>query len=263
MKTLDEKIILAGHRGDRKHAPENTMVSFRKAIALGVDMIETDIHMSKDGVVFLMHDGKVDRTTNGTGRTCEMTWAEISALDAGSWFGPEFAGTKVPTIEEYFALMAENPELWTNWEFKDYPEDCGIEHAYECVDKVLEGIYRWNLQGRSMLNSFSSEVLEYAAKQSHDEIVVHGQGVGVTSKMRGEKKRDIREYWQWACVYGEPRQLPSKERFDDCLALGMKPCICLPDVVEVYQPAIERGCRMFTSDDPAAADKLMKELGVR
>lgn len=263
MKKLDEKIILAGHRGDRRHAPENTMEGFRHAIALGVDMIETDIHMSRDGVVFLMHDAKVDRTTNGTGNTCDMTWEEIRALDAGGWFSPAFAGAKVPSIEEFLSLAAATPGLWVNWEFKDFPENCGREHAFACADKALEGIYRWGLQERSMLNSFSYEVLEYIAEKTKGEIPIHGQGVGDTCKMRGECTRPLTEYWQWACLYGEPRQLAAKENFDLCLGMGLQPCICLPDVMENYRPALERGCRMFTSDDPEQADRLLRELGVR
>lgn len=101
MNKLSEHIVLAAHRGDQAHAPENTMHAFERAIRLGVDMIETDIHMSSDGVMFIMHDDLVDRTTNGHGMTHQMTWKELQALDAGSWYGPQFAGTTIPSLEEF------------------------------------------------------------------------------------------------------------------------------------------------------------------
>ena len=81
---MKQKIILTGHRGDMAHAPENTLSGFRAALSLGVDMIETDVHMSSDGVLFLMHDDALDRTTDGSGLACQKTWKELSQLDAGS-----------------------------------------------------------------------------------------------------------------------------------------------------------------------------------
>ena len=79
-------IILAAHRGDRKTCPENTMPAFERAIAFGVDMIETDIHMTKDGELIIMHDRNTVRTTGHDGLTDQMTLAEIKALDAAVFF---------------------------------------------------------------------------------------------------------------------------------------------------------------------------------
>lgn len=94
-----------GHRGAKGHAPENTLVSFEKAIALGATMVELDIHLSKDGELIVMHDADVRRTTNGSGLIADLTLAEIKRLDAGAWFGPEFAGQKVPTLAEVIGLI--------------------------------------------------------------------------------------------------------------------------------------------------------------
>jgi len=96
--------MVIGHRGDSAHAPENTIIAFQKALELG-DGFETDLRFSKDGVVVLIHDEWVNRTTNGTGRVADMTLAELEALDAGSWFGPQFAGAKIPTLEEGLRLI--------------------------------------------------------------------------------------------------------------------------------------------------------------
>ncbi len=100
-----EGIKVVGHRGTVKFAPENTIPAFLKAIELGADLLEMDVRETKDSVLVIMHDDKVDRTTNGTGRVAEMTLAEIKALDAGSWFGDDFKGVKVPTFREVLAAI--------------------------------------------------------------------------------------------------------------------------------------------------------------
>lgn len=86
----------SGHRGANTIAPENTMASADSCIKYGIGNIECDICISKDSVFYLMHDSTLDRTTNGTGKICEWMSADIDTLDAGSWFGPEFAGQRVP-----------------------------------------------------------------------------------------------------------------------------------------------------------------------
>ena len=85
------------HRGGTKLAPENTLASFRNGIAQGVDYLEFDVQMTKDGVLVVIHDETVDRTTNGTGAVRDLTLEQIRALDAGQ-------GEKVPTFEEVVAL---------------------------------------------------------------------------------------------------------------------------------------------------------------
>jgi glycerophosphoryl diester phosphodiesterase len=101
-KELGRPLIM-GHRGAMGTAPENTMASFKQAVELGVEAIELDVHLSKDGKVVVIHDETVDRTTNGSGEVAELTLAELQALDAGSWFDPKFAGERIPTLEEVLA----------------------------------------------------------------------------------------------------------------------------------------------------------------
>src|SRR4051812_14929099 len=82
--------LIMGHRGAMGHAPENTMASFRKAVELGVEAIELDVHLTSDGKLVVIHDETLDRTTDGQGPVVAKTLAELKALDAGSWFKPEF-----------------------------------------------------------------------------------------------------------------------------------------------------------------------------
>lgn len=96
------------HRGDLASAPENTVPAFESAVEKGAAMIELDVHLTKDGELVIMHDGTVNRTTDGRGKVADLTFAEIRALDAGSWFGPEFAGTRVPTLREVLEVIPEH-----------------------------------------------------------------------------------------------------------------------------------------------------------
>lgn len=93
-------MLVIAHRGASGYAPENTMAAFRKAVAMGVTFIETDLHLSRDARLVAIHDDTLDRTTNGRGAVHEFSLADLRKLDAGSWFGSEFAGERIPTLEE-------------------------------------------------------------------------------------------------------------------------------------------------------------------
>jgi len=99
-RAMGERALIIGHRGARGYAPENTMASFEKGLALGADLIELDVHLSADGHLMVIHDPTVDRTTDGSGYVKEMTLDQLRKLDAGSWYGPEFAGQRIPTLDE-------------------------------------------------------------------------------------------------------------------------------------------------------------------
>jgi glycerophosphoryl diester phosphodiesterase len=112
--------LVSAHRGASAAAPENTLLALEAALAAGADVAEVDLRMTRDGHLVLMHDRSVDRTTDGRGRVSELTLAEIRRLDAGAWFKPEFAGVRVPTLEE--ALRWSAGRLGFLLELKIYPE---------------------------------------------------------------------------------------------------------------------------------------------
>jgi glycerophosphoryl diester phosphodiesterase len=117
---------VVGHRGNRAHAPENTLPSFREAVALGVDAVELDVRLTADGEVVVMHDPTVDRTTDGTGAVAALTWAQLARLDAGHrfsvdggrttpWRGrdahvPRFADVLAALPDTYFLIEIKVPE---------------------------------------------------------------------------------------------------------------------------------------------------------
>jgi glycerophosphoryl diester phosphodiesterase len=102
-----ERAFIAGHRGDARGAPENTLPAVRGALDAGWDYVEIDVALTADGAAVLMHDVTVDRTTDGRGALAELSLAAVRRLDAGSWFDRSFAGTPVPTAEEALDVIAD------------------------------------------------------------------------------------------------------------------------------------------------------------
>lgn len=100
-----KNIKIIGHRGAAKLAPENTLAGFEKAVEVGADMVELDIHMTKDGEIVVIHDATLDRTTNGNGAIIEHNFSEIRTLDAGGWYDTTYSGQKVPTLREAMELI--------------------------------------------------------------------------------------------------------------------------------------------------------------
>jgi len=120
-------LLAIAHRGASGYAPENTFASFRKAAAMGAGFIETDLQLSRDARFVAIHDATVNRTTNGQGAVREMTLADLRRLDAGSWFGSEFAGERIPTVEEILEF-ARKHDIVFYLELKPFGS-WGGEHA--------------------------------------------------------------------------------------------------------------------------------------
>lgn len=97
---------VVAHRGASRHAPENTLGAMRRALDLGADWIEIDVRLTRDGVPVVLHDATVDRTTDGHGPVSAHTLARLRQLNAGGWFGPEFALERIPTLEEVLTFTA-------------------------------------------------------------------------------------------------------------------------------------------------------------
>jgi glycerophosphoryl diester phosphodiesterase len=115
--------LVIGHRGAAARAPENTLAGLRRAKALGCLWVEFDVRLTADGALVLCHDASLDRTTDRIGKLAGQSLAAIRECDAGGWFGPAFAGERVPTLEEALALALS---LGVNIEIK---ADSGREYA--------------------------------------------------------------------------------------------------------------------------------------
>jgi len=140
--------LIFGHSGAQAYAPSNTLPAFELAAQQNAHGTELDVHRSKDGHPVLLHDFTVDATTNGTGRVSDLTLAELKALDAGSWFAPEFAGVQIPTLDEVFEAVGQ--QLFVNVEIKSLSEETdGIEQA------VADCILRHGMQERVIVSCFN------------------------------------------------------------------------------------------------------------
>jgi glycerophosphoryl diester phosphodiesterase len=112
---VNPKILIVAHRGASAYEPENTLRAFRRAIELGADMSELDVHLSKDGYPIVMHNATVEKTTNGKGAIKDMTLAELKRLDAGK-------GERIPTLQEVIDLVRDKSGLYIELKGEDTPK---------------------------------------------------------------------------------------------------------------------------------------------
>jgi glycerophosphoryl diester phosphodiesterase len=145
--------LVFAHRGARADAPMNTLPAFELAVKQHADGIELDVQRSKDGHAVIMHDYTVDSTTDGSGRVSEMTLAELKALDAGSWYGEQFRGVRIPTLDEVFETVGQ--QLYVNVEIKSESADTdGVEQVAADVIRAHQ------MQGRVIVSSFNPLALQ-------------------------------------------------------------------------------------------------------
>ncbi len=145
-------MYVIGHRGAAGYAPENTLASFGKAIEIGVDMIELDVHLSKDGVVVVHHDSALDRTTSGKGEIKHHKWSHINRLDAGSSFAKHYKNEKVPSLEDVIKLCTNKAGLLI--EIKE-----GERFYPEIEERIIELIGKYNAEKWCVVQSFHDEVI--------------------------------------------------------------------------------------------------------
>lgn len=144
--------FIFAHRGASAQAPENTLEAFSLAISMGADGLELDVHLSSDGELMVIHDAKVDRTTNGTGYVRDMTLEQLKALDASN--GKEaYRGVKIPTLAEVYDLVRDTP-VHVNVEIKT------DEAFYPDIEKkCLELERQKGMAGRVIYSSFNHYTL--------------------------------------------------------------------------------------------------------
>ena len=122
-------IVVVAHRGANHLAPENTMAAAMKCVELGVDYVEIDVRTSRDGVFYILHDKTLDRTTNGTGAIAERDSSYIDHLDAGSWFGTEFEGERVPRLAPFLKALKGKIKIYFDVKDADLSELLKVIYA--------------------------------------------------------------------------------------------------------------------------------------
>lgn len=267
-----KQVRLAAHRGYSSEFPENTLLGIREAAKLDIDMIEMDVHMTKDGEIILMHDHTVDRTTDGTGFIKDKTLAEIRALDAGCRKHPRFAGEKVPLFREFLELMQEYPELEMNVELKDYPSTREGNDAFVSCDKTIALIEEYGVSDRLYINSWSGEILSYIAEKYNGKYRLHGY-YPIELNRDSYDAEKLYEKLFCVCLFdyqtiGGKRvnmQTPlPKEHFDYVKSLGLEPWVYFAtDTLEKVKTAVDYGAVGITCNDAYLGGKILAEIGAR
>ncbi|NOZ27924.1 MAG: glycerophosphodiester phosphodiesterase [Chloroflexi bacterium] len=152
-----ERPLVFAHRGAKAVAPENTIPAFLKAAEMGADGVELDVQFSSDGALVVIHNMTLDETTDGHGRVTSHTLEELKRLDAGSWFAPEFAGTRLCTLEE--ALDAIGDRLLVNIEMKSF--SMGNDGMAEEVARIIQ---QRDLYDQVLVSSFNPFTLRRLKK---------------------------------------------------------------------------------------------------
>ncbi len=228
-----------GHRGAAGLAPENTYAGFDIALGLGVDGIETDVQKTKDGVLVLFHDDRLDKTTNGTGVLQELRWNELQELDAGSWFDDKYAGERIPLLRE--ALERYGRRTTLDLEIKQM----GIEYEVLNMVEQLELLDRVAFTSRDF-----PTVVRIKEKNPR------AQAEYLTADVSEENlARVVAANIKYFC----PRaQKVTKQFVDQWHSLGLFVRACGVQNLEMMRNAIQAGVDGMTFDYP---DALLRELG--
>lgn len=175
--------FIAGHRGDRSEAPENTMAALNRAIDSTLEFVETDISRSSDGVPVLFHDRTLTRTTDGTGPVAERTLAELRALDAGSWYSSDFAGERIPTLEEFLGVLAPSGkkallEVKGFWSIDDLAPVTDLIDRFDLADRVI--LMSFNLGSLASAAALAPATPRVAIlRVLPDDVVAYARSFGV------------------------------------------------------------------------------------
>ncbi len=260
-------IEVAAHRGNIATFPENTMVAYKSAYEIGADMIELDLHMTKDGEIVLIHDGDLTRTADVSGQIRELTLDEIRRADVGIKKGEEFKGTRVPTLREFCEFVAKKDDtMQFNFEFKDYFRD-GEEWAKESADKTIKMIDDYGLWNRSFVNSFDGKLLRYIEEKYDGRFRLHGfYPYSILGDIRPEKL-------YCACLWKpkNPDGTPTfegavnpKEHFDALRAEGVRVWVGAGiRKIEDMVYAASLGAELITSNNPVYMIAELEKAGLR
>ena len=155
MDNFRRKFMNIAHRGASSYAPENTFAAYDKALSMGVNHIELDVHLTADGHIVVIHDDAVDRTTNAQGRVADFTLNELRALDAGTWFGSEYKGERIRSLGE--TLEQYKGRLHFHIEIKQREITGGLAR------RTIDMVRGYGLTDSVTITSFRKEWLEEAA----------------------------------------------------------------------------------------------------
>ena len=247
--TFKDRMTVAGHRGDSYNYYENTISAFKGAILSGADMIETDVRLSSDLVPVLMHDERVNRTTNGEGYVKNMTFSSLRTLNAGDTRNYE----QIPTLDELF-LLVKDTNITLNIEIKEYWSQENEQRCICCIEKTIELIEKYNMTDRCLINSFDAWVLEYVYKKYGRKYALHGF---YPYSELGNVSINPDEYLYCACIFDNE----NKELYDYLISKGIEPWVGASITQKSkLQTCLEYGAKLITTNNPADIIKKLEEI---
>lgn len=244
-KQSENNVIVAGHRGYKALYPENTMISFQKAIELGVDMIELDLNVTSDKQLVVIHDNTLDRTTNGTGSVRDFTLDEIKKLDAGLFMGEEFAGARVPEFNEFLDLVAKVNNFYLNVEIK--------ERTQEAVDLAVKALDRYNMLDKIVITCFDAAIVRYASEK---------HGIKTQAFPSWYMSNFDEHTYKYVYSVGIHMRDLTRALCTDFKSRGIDPWGYCPDTDEQVYKAIESKCTLVTCNNPEPALRILREKGL-
>ena len=249
--TKDHGFLVAGHRGDKYNFYENTLASFERAIASGCDMVETDVRVTKDGVLVLMHDENTKRTTGIDALVGEKTYEELLQFNAGD----KNNFCKIPTLEELLVFVKKSGVM-LNLEIKEYYSETNVERCNYCIDESVKLVEKYGLAEKMVFNSFDAYVLEYIHKKYNGKYMLHGY---YPYSIMKNVVMNPDEYLYCACIFDDKQ----KVHYDYLISKGIEPWIGAGVTIKEHmQLCIDNGARLITTDNTADAIQKLKELKV-
>lgn len=254
----ERNIMLVGHRGIRALYPENTMLSFQKALEMRFDLIEFDVHFTRDKVLVVCHDATIDRTTNRTGAIRDMTLEELKQVDAGVRKGAEFAGQRIPTLREVLTLMASAPyEVLLNVEIKDYD--------HEVIDATVAMLKEFGMDQRAVMACFNAEVIAYI-QEAHPDMRTQGFPQRIMERATPADFRFTEAFFDRMfgmgipVAHGDMALIKSDVAF--AKAHDIRPWLFCTDDRESAVRAVEAGATNITCNYPYPAIEYLIEQGL-
>lgn len=247
----ESRPLVIGHRGFSAAAPENTLPSFRWAMAAGADLVELDYHVTRDGQMIVIHDSTLDRTTDGTNRfgstglqVSGKTLAELSGLDAGAWYRRDYAGAKLPTLEAALdVIQAGGMTL--------------IERKAGDAKGCVELIRRKGLLNRVIVQAFDWEYLaDYHRLEPSQVLGALGPWKSFKGQVLTDEEKELSPRWvEEARKVGASAVVWNKsirrEGVDHAHRLGMKVWVYTINDPAVANTVLDLGVDGIISDNPA------------
>jgi glycerophosphoryl diester phosphodiesterase len=243
------RVLVLAHRGDSRQAPENTLPAFLSAAQLGVDFIELDYRHTADDVPLVFHDEYLDRATDAASRwnakripLASKTLAELQSLDAGTWFSPAFAGTRLSTLAEVLAAL---PQACFMIERKSGSAEVCVQvlEACQATERVIVQAFDWDFLRACRQRSSGLMLGALGTKQLTESLLAEARALG-------------------ASVVGWEAASLRREEISRIHAAGMQAWAWTVDDEALGQQLIDDGIDALISNRPAAMQSLLAGPGV-